>query len=72
MRRNFHNMLMRRMYDHMLAHGNPSQRGSGSTAAFYRGYNGVLPKGFTYPRDTLAYAAWAAGVDRRKADEEVK
>jgi hypothetical protein len=70
MRRDFRNTLMRRMYDFMWQHGDPSQRGSGSTAAFWRGYHNVFPKGFSYPRDTLAYAACAAGRDRRKADDK--
>jgi hypothetical protein len=72
MTKQFNNMTMRRMYDFMWENGDPSQRGSGSTAAFWRGYHRVLTQANTYPRDTLAYAAWAAGRDRRKADDKAK
>ena len=68
-RRVFKNKVLQHMYDVMLERGDPSHSGSGHAHAFRLGYTEALKPRHTYPRSTPAYAAWAAGVDRRTADE---
>ena len=69
-RRNFKDSSLRRMYLFMLEHGDDSETtkvsGSGTLAAYRRGYNGTFTQANTYDRASLAYAAWAAGVDRHR------
>ena len=67
-RRVFRDPAMQRIYDLMLELGDPSRGGSGHAHAFWLGYRELLTPQHTYPRNTLAYAAWAAGRDRRAAD----
>lgn len=67
-RRTFRDPALQRMYDVMLERGDPSRSGSGHAHAFHLGYRELLTPRHTYPRGTLAYAAWAAGQDRRRAD----
>ena len=71
MTRRFAHSAQQRMYDAMLIHGSADRviPGGGTAAAFYRGYHGILTQANTYGRTTLAYAAWAAGVDRRRAEQ---
>lgn len=66
----FKDRSMQRMYESCRAHGQDRSssfwiegrphRGAGHRAAYHNGREGLRP---SWPRNTLAYAAWAAGCD---------
>lgn len=66
-KRRFKNGQMQRAYECLTAQ--QPERGQGGVGeAFWRGHDAPDHKPL-YARDSLAFAAWAAGVDARKAEE---
>jgi hypothetical protein len=65
-RRTFKNQSMQRLYDLRREQPPTSRFGGGVCVAYFSGFDRpAAPSRFV--RNSLAYAAWAAGVDNAKA-----
>ncbi|MFO0271340.1 MAG: hypothetical protein ACK53W_12500 [Gemmatimonadota bacterium] len=76
-RRTFSSPMQQRAYDVYWNEGAPRhetgspRRSGGLSSAYWNGYE-TPAKTDRYARSSLAYAAWAAGVDARRADDRAR
>jgi hypothetical protein len=70
MRNRFKDLMMQKMYEHFMTRSSiPPREGSTFWELFWNGYNGV---GRIPYRNSIGYAIWRAGKDRKTIDTKEK